>query len=112
MSAKKYEELKQKVDQYLWVSHLPGEKGKKWADHSLGHARDLLDRYNDAIRVQEQKATEMKEIGKLLSAHCKRMEKEVQLFFDDSSRAQAEQAARQEAAQIPLIDETSSIHVD
>jgi hypothetical protein len=105
MSAKKHEELKQKVDQFLWVSNLPGERGKKWADHSLGHARDLLDRYNDAIKVQQQKATEMKEIGKLLFAHCKRMEKEVQLFFDDSSRARAEQAARQEAAQIPLIDE-------
>lgn len=105
MSMKKYEELKQKVDEFLWVKFLPGDKGKKWSEHSLGHARDLLDRYNQAVSVQQEKAKEMKEIGKLLSAHCKRMEKEVELFFDDASRVQAEQAAKQDAAQIPLIDE-------
>lgn len=106
---KKFEELKQKVEEFSWVSFLPGEKGKKWSEHSLGHARDLLDRFDEAVTVQQEKAQEMKEIGKLLSAHCKRMEKEVQLFFDDASRAEAEKAARQDAAQIPLIDE---INVD
>lgn len=108
---KKLDELKQKVETFSWVSFLPGEKGKKWGEYSLGHAKDLLDRYNEAVEVQQQKAEEMKEIGKLLAAHCKRMEKEVELFFDENSRISAKQQAAELDKQIPLIDETV-VHVD
>lgn len=99
---KKYQELKQKVDEFGWVKFLPGDKGQKWSEHSLGHAQDLLDRFSEAVEVQQEKVLEMREIGKLLAAHCNRMEKEVQLFFDDQSRQRAVDLAKKDADQIEI----------